>query len=277
MTPPNALRFVQSRTPASRPEALPEGPEPVDWQGVPLDCTACQFRSRLDTGQCGLGWACVHDRYAKRIERFFLLNPELADECLRMPYFETRINAARVATLFRLPALLNDEDPGVRAMAILRLPVKHAQRRIKDPDRRVRIAVAHRLPVEDLLPVLSDPDSYVRQIAVRRADPNVLPTMIGDEDPEIRRQVARRIRTDWLNRFIPDPDPLVRREAAERTEPSRLHGFARDEDMRVRYVVAERAPPDVLHILTQDPEDVIRETAAERLAEFEREPTNVNR
>ena len=133
-----------------------DGPEPVDWQGAPLDCAACRFRDRRALGQCGQGWACVHDRYAKRIERFFLLNPELADACLSMPYFETRMNAARVASVFRLQRLLSDADPGVRAMAILRLPRKHAERRIKDPDRRVRIAVAHRLPQDQLLPMTAD-------------------------------------------------------------------------------------------------------------------------
>ena len=277
MTHHNARKSARCPTPASRPEAVPDGPPPVDWEGAPLDCASCQFRARLAQGQCGLGWACVHDRYAKRIERFFVLNPELADDCLGMPYFETRINAARVATLFRLPSLLNDPDPGVRAMAILRLPVRHAERRIKDPDRRVRIAVAHRLPVDALLPMLSDPDSYVRQIAVRRAEPGVLPTLAHDEDPEVRRIVARRIREDWLGQFVTDDDVLVRREAARRIAPDRLHGFARDPDLRVRHDVAERALPDILAELAQDPEDVVRETAAERLAAFEKEPSDVHR
>lgn len=277
MTHLNVQPSARFRKPAFQRDPMPEGPDPVDWQGASLDCAACRFKSRLEVGKCGLAWACVHDRYAKRIERFFVLNPELADDCLRMPYFETRINAARVATLFRLPPLLNDEDAGVRAMAVLRLPVRHAMRRIKDPDRRVRIAVAHRLPLDDLLPMLSDEDSYVRQIAVRRADPGVLPTKIHDEDYEIRRIVARRIRDQWLTEFITDPEPLVRREAVMRIAPEKLHGFAQDEDIRIRHAVAERADATLLRDLLNDPEEVIRETAAERLETLEKETADVNR
>ncbi|TKA93886.1 hypothetical protein FAZ78_25415, partial [Cereibacter changlensis] len=94
---------------------MPEGPEPVDWQGAAIDCGACTHRERIAQGLCGPGWACVQDRYSRRVERFFLLNPELADDCLTLPYFEARAQAARVATLFRLPPLLDDPDPAVRA------------------------------------------------------------------------------------------------------------------------------------------------------------------
>ncbi len=244
-----------------------DGPDPVDWQGEPLDCGACRFRDRLVSGQCGLGWACVHDRYAKRIERFFLLNPDLADDCLSMPYFETRMNAARVASVFRLRRLLADEDAGVRAMAILRLPRAHAERQIKDPDRRVRIAVAHRLPVDQLLPMTADNDSYVRSIVARRAAPGMLPVMIPDADPEIRRIVARRIGPDWLDRFRADPDPLVRRAAAER----RPGLFVADPDLRVRHTVAELGGIADVTPLLDDAEDIIRETAAARLAHLKEE------
>ena len=244
--------------------SMTEGPDPVDWQGAALDCAACRFRGRLASGQCGLGWACVHDRYAKRIERFFVLNPDLADECLSMPYFETRMNAARVASIFRLPRLLSDADAGVRAMAILRLPPKHAERRIKDADRRVRIAVAHRLPLEKLLPMAADPDSYVRSIVARRAEPGMLPVMLSDDDPEIRRIVARRVGTDWLDRLRADPDPLVRREAAVR----RPALFVADEDLRVRHAVAENGAAEDAAALLDDDDAFIRETAAARLAQL---------
>jgi len=246
---------------------MPGGPDPVDWQGAALDCTTCRFRARLAPGQCGQGWACVHDRYAKRIERFFLLNPDLADDCLSMPYFETRMNAARKASVFRLPRLLTDTDAGVRAMAILRLPPPHAERRIKDPDRRVRIAVAHRLPTEKLLPMMQDEDSYVRSIVARRAEPGMLPVMIPDPDPEIRRIVARRIGTAWLDRFRTDPDPLVRREAARRYPAL----FTRDDDLRVRHTVAENGGMDEARTLLTDDEDIIRETARARLAQLSEE------
>lgn len=243
---------------------MPDGPEPMDWQGAPLDCASCRFAALNRAGGCRQGWACAFDRYAKRIERFFLLNPGKADECLSAPYFETRMNAARVASLFRLPRLLTDDDPGVRAMALLRLPSTHARRRIADPDRRVRIAVAHRLPVEELLPMMQDGDPYVRSIVARRAAPGMLPVMIPDPDPEIRRIVARRIGDGWLDRFRADPDPLVRREAARR----RPALFVADADLRVRHEAAENGDAEAAAALADDPEALIAETARARLAEL---------
>jgi len=251
---------------------MPEGPAPVDWQGEELDCGACKYSARRETGQCGLGWACVHDRYAKRIERFFVLNPELANECLGMPYFETRMNAARVANVFRLPVLLEDADAGVRAMAILRLPRSLAKRHIMDPDRRMRIAVTHRLETQDLLPMLSDSDSYVRSIAARRAEPGMLPVAISDVDPEIRRIIARRIGEEWLDRFRNDPDPLVRREAAER----RPALFTEDPDLRVRHCVADTGDAETVAALLEDEDEFIRETAQARLAQLQ-EANHVHR
>lgn len=246
---------------------MPEGPPPVDWTGADLECDRCRFRGQLSSGRCGPGWACAHDRYAKRIERFFLLNADEADHCLTHPYFETRMNAARVASVFHLPKLLADTDPGVRAMAILRLPPSNAERRVKDPDRRVRIAVAHRLPLDKLLPLCADEDGYVRSIVARRAEPGMLPVMTGDPDPEIRRIVARRIGERWLDRFRADPDPLVRREAAAR----RPALFVTDEDMRVRHTVAEEGDVADASALLDDPEEIIREAATERLATLHKE------
>jgi hypothetical protein len=164
----------------------------VDWQGAPLDCASCRFNARLDPGRCGLGWSCAHDRYAKRIERFFLLNRDLADECLTHPYFETRANAARAASVFRLPRLLDDEDAGVRGIAILRLPPSHAERALGDGDRRVRIAVAHRLPQERLSAMTHDADSYVRTIVARRRSwPPMRCGLIPAPSPASRRASKR--------------------------------------------------------------------------------------
>lgn len=252
---------------------MPEGPAPVDHAGAPLDCAACRFAPLQEQGRCGQGWACAHDRYAKRIERFFVLNPERADQCLTHPYFETRMNAARAASLFRLPRLLDDADAGVRAMAILRLPAIHARNRVQDPDRRVRIAVAHRLPKEELPAMMQDEDSYVRSIVARRAEPGTLPVMLHDPDPEIRRIVARRIGTGWLDRYRTDPDPLVRREAARR----RPGPFLTDGDLRVRHACAEAAAREDAALLLDDPEEIIRETAAARLAQLDEEAPDVHR
>ncbi|SDF02477.1 nitrogenase molybdenum-cofactor synthesis protein NifE [Salipiger thiooxidans] len=149
-------------------------------------------------------------------------------------------------------------------MAVLRLPPRHAERKIRDPDRRVRIAVAHRLPRDQLLPMTRDEDSYVRSIVARRAEPGMLAVMLGDADPEIRRIVARRIGPDWLDRFRADPDPLVRREVALR----RPELFVADDDMRVRHTVAEQGGTEDVAALLDVPEDIIRETAAARLAQL---------
>lgn len=241
-----------------------EGPAPVDWQGTPLDCGTCGHGGRLETGQCGLGWSCLHDRYAKRIERFFLLNPDLANDALTHPYFETRVNAARVASVFKLPKLLKDPDPGVRAMAVLRLPRPYAERAIDDPDRRVRIAVVNRVQPRYLLPMAFDDDAYVRSIVARRAPEGILVQMTGDADPEIRRILARRLPLAYLDRFRQDADPLVRREAAFR-KPGL---FIKDEDLRVRHAAAENGTQQDAEALLEDEEDIIRETAALRLAQL---------
>ncbi|MFD2175243.1 4Fe4S-binding leucine-rich repeat protein [Rhodobacter lacus] len=244
---------------------MPEGPAPVDWEGRALDCASCRFRMRLDLGQCGLGWSCLNDRYAKRIERFFLLNPELADENLNHPYFETRVNAARHASVFRIPRLLDDPDPAVRAMAILRLPQAAAEKLIHDPDRAVRIAVAHRLPPASLIPLMHDVEASVRLVVARRAPDGLLPGLIDDPDPSVRRIVVNRIPPDWIDRFRLDPDPLVRRAAAHR----RPMLFVADDDIRVRHACAEEGCEKVLARLLDDPEDIIRETARARLAKLE--------
>ncbi|MCA1973346.1 MAG: LRV FeS4 cluster domain-containing protein, partial [Caenispirillum sp.] len=101
----------------------------IDWQGRPVSCSACEFRDGvLAKGLCKPMLACVHDRYAKRIERFFDTNPELSDIGLSHPHFEVRAISVRHASIFKLPALLADPDPEVRAAAVMRLPARQALR-----------------------------------------------------------------------------------------------------------------------------------------------------
>ncbi len=45
--------------------------EALDWQGEPVDCAVCDHRDLLREGRCQLRRACVHDRYASRVHRFF--------------------------------------------------------------------------------------------------------------------------------------------------------------------------------------------------------------
>ncbi len=88
--------------------------------------------------------ACVHDRYARRIERFFYWNKALANDYLAHPYFEVRAIAAKFADVFRLPPLLEDADETVRFSALIRLPRKYLLKMRHDPDREVRLTVAWR-------------------------------------------------------------------------------------------------------------------------------------
>ena len=46
--------------------------------------------------------SCVHDRYAKRIDRFFGTNPNLAIQYINHPYFEVRAVAAKYLDLFHV-------------------------------------------------------------------------------------------------------------------------------------------------------------------------------
>ena len=84
--------------------------ETLDWQGKQIDCAGCAYETLLEDGQCEPGKACVEDRYARRIDRFFERNKALADGFLAHPYFELRAVAAKHATVFRLPPLLKDTE-----------------------------------------------------------------------------------------------------------------------------------------------------------------------
>ena len=75
----------------------PDMDEALDWLGRPVDCKTCRYADRLAEGKCQPLKACVHDRYAKRIQRFFQWNEDLAVENLDHPYFEVRAIAVRHA------------------------------------------------------------------------------------------------------------------------------------------------------------------------------------
>src|SRR6516164_7169150 len=135
---------VRSSEPRKRDEADEVG-EKLDWLGQPVRCADCPHHSLRNAGGCQEGRACVRDRRARRVDRFFTKQPELADEYLDHPYFEVRAVAAKYASVFRLPVLLADPEPEVRAVAVLRLPEQKSQALRHEPDRRVRLAVASRV------------------------------------------------------------------------------------------------------------------------------------
>ncbi|MGA7809158.1 4Fe4S-binding leucine-rich repeat protein, partial [Bradyrhizobium sp.] len=136
--------------------------EARDWLGNDVDCAGCAHNALLSTGGCRRQRACVNDRYARRIDRFFNWNPALADAYLQHPHFEVRAIAAKFANMFLLPPLLDDPEETVRWNAARRLPKRLVLRLRTDPHREVRIRIATVLDVEDLTPMMADQDYYVR-------------------------------------------------------------------------------------------------------------------
>jgi hypothetical protein len=251
--------------------------EALDWLGRAVDCSACPHQDRLADGRCKPLRACVHDRYARRIDRFFDWNPDLARDYLAHPYFEVRACASKAAEIFLLPAMLDDPEEAVRWSAARRLPRRYILRLRLDPHREVRIRIAGRLEGADLLPMLNDEDYAVRQTVAKRLPPDLLVLMIHDADAEVRRVVASRIAQAALMRLARDGDPIVRLEAAKRLEPEDLKTLLKDSDWRVRYEVAQRADIEVIAPLATDDDPLVRECASERrrLAGLPDAPSNV--
>lgn len=238
--------------------------ESVDWRGLPVDCAACAHRDRLAADKCKPLRACVHDRYARRIDRFFDWNPDLARDYVGHDYFEVRACAAKAAEIFLLPAMLDDPEEAVRWSAARRLPRRYILRLRNDPHREVRIRIAGRLEGADLLPMLSDEDYAVRQAVAKKLPPDMLVLMIDDADPGVRRVVASRIAQAALMRLARDADPIVRLEAAKRLEPDDLRMLIKDPDWRIRYEVAQRADIEIITPLASDEDPLVRECATER-------------
>ena len=101
--------------------------------------------------------SCVNDRYARRIDRFFNWNPDLANSYVAHPHFEVRAIAAKHADVFQLPPLLDDPEEAVRWNAARRLPKRYVLRLRTDPHREVRIRVVSLLEDAELIPMMSDP------------------------------------------------------------------------------------------------------------------------
>jgi hypothetical protein len=172
--------------------------EALDWLGRPVSCRDCPHEVIRSEARCDLGRICVRDRRARRIDRFFAANPGEADKYLIHPYFEARALAAKFASIFLLPPLLDDAEPDVRAMVAHRLPVSRIAHLRSDPDHKVRMVVAQRLEGAALVALLGDANHWVRLVAARRVPADVLPLAMHDPDPQVRREVACRIKTDAL-------------------------------------------------------------------------------
>lgn len=240
--------------------------EARDWRGLEIECRSCAHADLLARGRCALRKACVHDRYARRIDRFFEWNPECADAYLDHPHFEVRAIAAKFANPFLLPRLLTDSDETVRWEAVRRLPARYWRELRNDPHREVRIRVATLLGDVDLLPMMQDKDYYVRIVIARKVAPALLVMMIDDAEVEVRRIVAQRIETQWLGRMCQDPNADVRLDAAHRMTPQQLSMLKSDDDWRVRYYVATRLSVDEIRQFLDDSDPLVAETARSRLA-----------
>ena len=242
--------------------------EAKDWHGEDLVCDMCENSALSQAGKCQLRQACVQDRYAKRIDRFFDWNSDLAKDYLTHPYFEVRAVAAKHADVFHLPQLMKDPDETVRWSLAMRLPQRYLMMMRTDPDREVRIRVVARLDESQLGTMINDTDYYVRQVIARRISESKLVLLMHDPDPEVRVIVARRIGEDMLVRMIKDKEANVRLGVVRRLPPEQLHLMMNDQDWRVRYEVAERIKGDkYLTQMLNDEEPAIRELVENRLAQ----------
>jgi hypothetical protein len=248
----------------------------LDWQGREVCCAGCVHRELIHEDRCRQKHVCVQDRSPSRIEEFFKTNPGLANEFLSHPYFEVRAAAAKHADVFRLTALLNDEDESVRWNAALRLPRRFLLRLRDDPNREVRVRIASHLEGEELMPMMSDPDYFVRQIVAQRIGVPQLKYMIDDPDPEVRRAVAQRIPPEWLFQMVDDSDASVCLAVAERLTPTQLLALRFHPDIRVRYEAAGRVPVNALEVMRRDADPLVRERVEERMLEV-RNPPEVGR
>ncbi|WP_374407082.1 4Fe4S-binding leucine-rich repeat protein [Hydrogenophaga sp.] len=259
----------------ARPQRLtsraPEGDiPPMDWTGGPVDCGACAYadlRARDGGRGCEPGHACMQDAYARRIDRFFRWHPELSDDQLGHPYFEVRAIAARHASVFRLPGLMNDPDETVRMQVVLRLAPAQLERMVHDPHREVRLRVAQRMAPDRLAAMRQDSDYGVREIVAQRLLLALLTTMANDTERTVREIVARRLKMPALMLLLRDPEPEVRRAVAESLPDALLDRLADDSDWRVRWEVAQRAAPAVLRGLVDDEDSEVRALARSRLRE----------
>jgi hypothetical protein len=240
--------------------------EARNWHGDEVDCSTCAHQDLLAAGGCALRKACVNDRYARRIDRFFNWHPELADGYLSHPHFEVRAIAAKFANPFLLPRLLSDPDETVRWEAVRRLPARYQRELRKDSHREVRIRVATLLDDPDLVPMMQDEDYYVRIVIARKIAPALLVMMIDDAEVEVRRIVAQRIDAQYLGRMCQDSNAEVRLEAAQRMVPEQLSILKGDGDWRVRHYVATRLSLEEIEAMAEDSDPIVAETVRSRLA-----------
>ncbi len=231
------------------------------------NCSECPHRRDLLTqGRCTPGNVCVRAMSGRQIERFFRVNPALADDYAGDVFWERRAIAARYLSQQKLLPLIHDPDEVVRRVLAYRLPIEALDPLIADPDREVRVMVADRLPPDRLERLAADPDYLVRQYVARRLAVGRLFRMIRDPDRQVRSTVAERLPLESLGLLRNDPDPEVRIKVAERIRFEEANGLLYDRDWRVRLRLAERLPVGLLGALLDDADPDVRATAQARAA-----------
>jgi hypothetical protein len=271
MTPreKNLARTPERASPAPAGRARVGDIPLCDWLGGAINCAGCVYcswRDRPEPQGCVPGHACMQDAYARRIDRFFRWHPQCADEQLAHPYFEVRALAARYASIFKLPALIDDADETVRLQVALRLPQALLVRLLRDPHREVRLRVAQRIEGAGLRALRDDPDYGVREQVARRLPAALLASMVDDVDRSVRKQVAQRLALPGLLRMADDVDADVRRVVAERLPAGLLSRMVSDSDWRVRWEVAQRGEVRWLPALAEDADVEVSLAARQRLA-----------
>ena len=216
------------------------------------------------------GDVCVRAMSGRQIERFFRVNPDLADDYAGDAFWERRAIAARYVSQQKLMPLIADPDEVVRRVLAYRLPIEALDPLISDPDREVRITVADRVPLDRLERLAADPDYLVRQYVARRIAPGRLFRLIRDPDRQVRATVAERLPLESLGLMRDDPEPEVRIKVAERIRPAEANGLLRDPDWRVRLRLAERLPIDQLAPMIDDIDPDVRAVARARIADMGR-------
>ena len=177
----------------------------------------------------------MHDRYARRIDRFFDWNPGSR----AIPSDPSLFRGARLRRQGRgcvpAAAMLDDPEETVRWSAVRRLPPLLLRLRQRSSPRGSHPgrATARRPRLISMVP--KDVDYFVRQTVARRIPDDLLVLMIG------RRRCGSQARRGQP--YCPQTaaedggrqGSSVRLEVARRDDPANLAAFASDVDWRIRY------------------------------------------
>ena len=223
------------------------GRRAADWLGNPVSCADCPNEETRAAGRCEFGRACVMDRRARRIDRFFAANPAHAERHLDASLF--RGAHARRALRLALPADRAPRTTRSRTSARwsrLRLPVA----RLRAADERSRAQGAHRARPAPLGRGARAPVRRSGLFGPARGGAAGRAGAAGAADRRSRsvgaaRGRLARARLCRCPRMTGDPDPLVqdrgRRAAAGGAARADGEGRGFSRPLRLRRTAAGRA------------------------------------